>query len=163
MVDQAEIKLGFVTELQRLERGEIGVVGASFWHRHVEELDRTRDPRGDRVRDLDHDTGILRLHHVLVGRAAVTQVVAKLDRGRHGIADLREHVDGFDPDVDRARLVVALPRQHFLAHVPLQRDAVVRERLRDLRDLAGEMLRQCRQELGPVRRHHVVVGRRERP
>ena len=82
MMDQAEIKLRFGAEVQSLERREIGVVAAALGHRHVKELDRTRHFCDDGVRNLDHDAGVLRLHHVLVGGAAVAQVIAELDRDR---------------------------------------------------------------------------------
>ena len=162
VMDQAEIKLGARPKLQVFQRREIGVVGARLHHRHVEELDRPLDARGDGVGDLDHDAHVLRQHHVLVGRAAVAQVIAELDAGRHRVADLHQHVDRLGAEIDRPRLVIAFPGQHLLADVPLHGDAVVRQRLGDLAHLADEMRHQRRQQLLPVARHHVVVGRRDR-
>ncbi len=162
MVDEAEVERGARAQLELLERREIGVVGAALRHRQVEELDSPLHPRHDAVDDLGHDAGILRLHHVLVGRTAVAQVIAELDLARHRVADLAEHVDGLLAEIDRARLVIALPGQHFLADVPLHGDAVVRQRRGDGMDLADESLRQRRQQFRPVGRHHIVVGRRDR-
>src|ERR1700692_2780318 len=107
VVDEAEIERGAGAQLQLLERCEIGVVGAALRHRQVEEIDGSLHPRHDAVDDLDHDAGVLRLHHVLVGRAAVAQVIAELDLARHRVADLAEHVDGLFAEIDWARLVIA--------------------------------------------------------
>src|ERR1700730_13590267 len=60
-VNEAEIELGFLAQLQSDEGCEIGVVGALFRHRQVEELDRPPHPGRDRIDDLDHDPGVLRL------------------------------------------------------------------------------------------------------
>jgi hypothetical protein len=49
----------------------------------MKEVNRALDAGGNRVRHLDHDAGILRLHHVLVGGAAIAQVIAELDAGRY--------------------------------------------------------------------------------
>ena len=84
---------------------------------------------------------ILRLHQVLVRRAAIAKVIAELDRRRHGIADFGQHGDRLGADIHRARFVIALPGQHLLAHVPLDRDAVVGKCPGDRLDLADEMLR----------------------
>ena len=46
-------------------------------------------------------------------------MIAEFDRGGHGVADLREYVDGLGAEIERTRLVVAFPGQHFLAYVPL--------------------------------------------
>ena len=128
----------------------------------MEELDRPLDARDDGVGHLDHDAHVLRQHHVFVGRAAVAKMIAELDGGRHAVADFGEHVERLGAEIDRAFVVVVLPGQHLLADVPLDRDAVVRQRFRDLRDFSQEMLHQRLQQLLPVRRHHVVVGRRHR-
>ena len=128
----------------------------------MEKLYRPPDAGNDGVGHLDQDAGVLGLHQMLVGRAAVAQVVAELDAGRHRVADGGEHVDGLGAEVDRALVVVALPGQHFLAHVPLQSDAVVGHGAGDPAHLADEMLRQRRQQAGAVGRHDVVVGRGDR-
>lgn len=62
VVNEAQIKLGLRAELQRLERGEVGVVGARLRYRDVKELDRPSDAGNGRIGDLDHDPRILRLH-----------------------------------------------------------------------------------------------------
>ena len=112
-------------QLQPAKRCEIGIVGARFRHRQVEELDRPPHTGRDRIGHLDHDPGVLRLDNVLVGRAAIAQVVAKLDRRRDAITDRDQFGDRLLPEIDRPRLIIALPRDDFLAHVPLQRDAVM--------------------------------------
>jgi hypothetical protein len=71
------------------------------------------------------------------------------------------HVDGLGAEIDWALVVVALPGQHLLAHIPLQRDAVVGHGAGNSAHLADEMLRQRRQQSGAVPWHHVVVGRRD--
>ncbi len=162
VMDQAEIEAGRRRQLQRRERREIAVVGSPLRHRQMEELDRALHAGQNRVGDLDHDAGILGLHHVLVRGAAVAEVIAEIDAIRHRVADPSQHVDGLGAEVGRTFVVVAFPGQHLLAHVPLDRDPVVGNRLRDSLHLADEMLRQRRQQFRPIRRHHVVVGRRNR-
>jgi hypothetical protein len=58
---------------------------------------------------------------VLVGRAAVAQMVAELDRGRHAATDRDQLGDRLLPEIDRPRLVIALLGDDLLAHVPVQR------------------------------------------
>jgi hypothetical protein len=87
VMDKAEIELGFGAQLQPFERREIRVVGAVFGYRHVEILDRALDAGADGVRHLDHEAHVFRLHKMLVSRTAVAEVIAELDRGRHGVAD----------------------------------------------------------------------------
>ena len=161
-VNEAEIELGFRVQLQSAKWCKKGIVGARFRHRQVEELDRPPYTSRDRIGHLDHDPGVLRLDNVLVGRAAVAQVVAELDRRRDTITDRDQFGDRLLPEIDRPRLVVALPGNDLLAHVPLQRDAVVRQSLSDRRDLAEHVRRQHRDQRRPVGRDHVVVGRRNR-
>jgi len=108
-VNEAEIELGFRAQLQPGERCEIGVVGARFRHRQVEELDRSPHPGRDRIDDLDH---VLRLDHVIVSRAAVAQVVAELDRRRHAVTDRDQLSDRFLPEIDRPRLSQAMTSWH---------------------------------------------------
>ena len=162
MVDEAEIELGLGPQLQLGERREIGVVRAPLGHRHMKELDRPRDAGDDGIGHLHHHARVFRLDQVLVGRAAVAQVVAKLDAHGHRVAHGREHIDGLGAEVDGPLFVIALPGQHLLAHVPLQRDAVMGHGAGDLLHLADEMLRQRRQQAGTVGRQHVVVGRGRR-
>jgi hypothetical protein len=70
--------------------GRLSVAGLQFHRRGVVEwAPPLRIYDGDSfdldheiaIDDLDHNPGVLRLDHVLVGRAAVAQVVAELDRG----------------------------------------------------------------------------------
>jgi hypothetical protein len=124
-VNEAEIELGFPGATSARRAVEIGVVGARFRHRQVEELDRPPHPGRDRIDDLDDDPGVLWLDHVIVRRAAVAQVVAELDRRRYAVTDRYQLSDGFLPEIDRPRLVLALPGNDLLAHVPLQGDTVV--------------------------------------
>ena len=100
-VNEAEIELGFWAQLQPGERCEIGVVGARFRHRQVEELDRPPHPGRDRIDDLDHDPGVPRLDHVVVSRAAAAQVVAELDRRRHAVTDRDQLGERLLPEIDR--------------------------------------------------------------
>ena len=89
VVDEAEIELGRLAKMQLSERRKIGVISAFLGHGHVEKVDRPPHRGHDGIGDLHHDAGILRLHQVLVGRTTITQVIAKLDAGRHRISDLR--------------------------------------------------------------------------
>ena len=123
-----------------LERREIGGHGAPLRHRQMEELDRALDTAAVAL-VISTMIAVLGLHHVLVGGAAVAQVITEFDRRRHGVADLAEHIDGFSAEIDRAGVVIVFPGQHLLADIPLDRDPIVRQRRSDLRDLAGERLR----------------------
>src|SRR5262249_21139398 len=52
------------------------------------------------------------------------------------VANLGEYIKGLGAEVDRTPFVVAFPGQHLLAHVPLDREPLVRDRRCDLGDLA---------------------------
>ena len=158
MVNETEVKLGIVAELEGFERCIVGIIRAPFWYRQMKELDRPVDASGDRVGHLDHYTGVPRLHHVLVGRAAVAQVITELDGSRHRVANLGEYIKSLGMEVDRAFFVAALPSQHLLTNVPLDRELLVRNCRSDFGHLIGEVLGERGQETRPVRRHHVVVG-----
>src|SRR6185437_16821469 len=86
-VHEAEIELGLGAQLQPGEWCEIGIVAARLRHWQVEELDRSPHTSRDRIGYLDHDPGVLRLYHVLVGRAAVAQVITELDGRRNAVTD----------------------------------------------------------------------------
>src|SRR6185312_14485350 len=152
---------GLGAQLQRGEWCEIGIVAARLRHWQVEELDRSPHTSRDRIGYLDHDPGVLRLYHVLVGRAAVAQVITELDGRRNAVTDRDQLGDRLLPEIDRPRLVIALPGNDLLAHVPLQRDAVVGQGPRDRLNLGEHVRRQHRDQRRPVGRHHVVVGRRD--
>src|SRR5439155_9010406 len=94
--------------------------------RHMEELDWASDARAGRVRHLDHDRHVFRLDAMLVQRAAVAEMVAELDRSWHRLADPRQDADRLGAEIDRARLVITLPGEHFLAHAPLHTEAADR-------------------------------------
>jgi hypothetical protein len=100
VVNEPEVEPGIAAELEGLERCIVGIIGATFRHRKVEELDRPLDTGSDRVGHLDHDAGVAGLHHMLVGRAAVAQVKTEFDCGRHGVADLGEYIEGLGTEVD---------------------------------------------------------------
>ena len=128
----------------------------------MEEPDRVLDPAADRIGHLDHDAHVFGLNAVLVGRAAVAEMVAELDRSGHRVADLGQDRERLAAEIDGSLLVIAFPGQHFLAHIPLHGEPVIGHCFGDLLDLADQMLGKRRQQLRPVRRHHVVVGWRDR-
>ena len=51
VVDETEIKLGLRLQMQIVERGEIGIIGAPLGNRHVKELDRAHDSGAGRIRN----------------------------------------------------------------------------------------------------------------
>src|SRR5260370_7531209 len=94
---------------------------------------------------------------MIVSRAAVAQVVAELDRRRHAVTDRDQLSDRFLPEIDRPRLVIALPCNYLLALVPFQRDAVVVQVRRDRRDLADPIPPHPRHQPPPPPLHHVLL------
>src|SRR6201993_1677168 len=88
VMDEAEIKRSVRAQAQIVERREIAVIGAALCHRHMEELDRALDLAANGFGHLDHEGRVFWLYALLVGRAAVAEMVAELDPGRHRIADL---------------------------------------------------------------------------
>jgi hypothetical protein len=89
-------------------------------------------------------------------------VVAELDAGGDAFADFRQDGEGLGAGVYRAGLVIALPGQHLLTDIPLQREAVVGDHGGDGCDLAEQMVGQRGQQPCTVGRDHVVVDRRDR-
>ena len=88
---------------------------------------------------------------MLVGRAAVAQVITELDGSRHRVANLGEYIKSLGMEVDRAFFVTALPSQHLLTNVPLDREPLVRNRRSDFGDLIGEVLGERGQDrAGPT-------------
>src|SRR6202042_3360870 len=78
VMDETEVKLGAGPKFKFFQRREKSVVGARFRHWQMEELNRPFHPGHDGIDDLDHDAGVLWLHHVFVGGTAVTKVIAKV-------------------------------------------------------------------------------------
>jgi hypothetical protein len=79
---------------------EIAVIGPALGHRHMEELDWALDPAADRVGHLDHDAHVFGLNDVLVGRAAVAEMVAELDPSRHRVANLGQDRECLAAEID---------------------------------------------------------------
>jgi len=100
------------------------------------------NPGADRIGHLDHQTSILGLDQMLVGGAAVAEVVAEFDAAGDALADFRQDGEGLGAGVDRAGLVIALPGQHLLTDIPLQREAIVGDHGGDSCDLAEQMAGQ---------------------
>src|SRR5262249_59352251 len=80
VMHEAEIELRLGMQPQSFERREIRIARAVFRYRHVEVVDRALDAGADRVGHLDHYAHVLRLHEMLIGRTAVTEMIAELDR-----------------------------------------------------------------------------------
>ena len=53
VMDETEIELGLRLQMQIVERGEIGIIGAPLGNRHVKELDRAHDAGAGRIGNLD--------------------------------------------------------------------------------------------------------------
>jgi hypothetical protein len=90
VVNEAEIELGLRVEGKAGKWLEVGIVSTVLRHRQVEIVDRAPDPGADRIDHLHHQTGMLGLDQMLVGRAAVAEVIAELDAGGDALADFRQ-------------------------------------------------------------------------
>ena len=94
VVDKAEIEPGLRVESETGERGKIGVVGTVLWYWQVKVVNWAPDSHADCVGHLDHQTGILGLHEMLIGGAAIAEVVAEFDAGRDALADFSQDGEG---------------------------------------------------------------------
>src|SRR5947207_10801328 len=119
VMHEPEIELRFGVQPQSFERREKRVVRAVLWHRHMKILDRTAHAGADGVRHLDHDPHVLWLDEMLIGRAAIAEVIAELHCTWHRIADAGQDIERLGAEIDRARLVIAFPGQYLLADIPL--------------------------------------------
>jgi len=104
----------------------------------VQEIDASRDAGEDRGGDLGQDGGVFRHHQVLVGRAAVAEVIAELHAVGDGAAQPAE--EGGDPllVIGGTRREVAFEEEHLLADVPLDGQIVVGHAGRDATERVEE-------------------------
>ena len=112
-MDAAEDQIGFPRQGKIRQRREIGVVIAFHRHRHMNVLDRPIDRLDQTVGDLDQNRHVLRFHHMGVRRAAIAEVIAEIDIGRHHVAKLSEKAPDHVLEV-RHLIVIPLPGQDFL-------------------------------------------------
>src|SRR5436305_433908 len=119
VMHEPEIELCFRVQPQSFERREKRVVRAVLWHRHMKILDRAAHAGADGVRHLDHDPHVLWLDEMLIGRAAIAEVIAELHCTWHRVADAGQYIERLRAEIDRPRLVIAFPGQYLLAHTPL--------------------------------------------
>ena len=148
LMHQPEIERRARAQFETGERAEKRLVAALPRHRHVDEPDRARDRAGNAVGHLHADPEIARLHHVLVLRAAVAQVITEIDVARHHVADGAERIEDLPPAIPWA--VIALPHQDFRADIPLIGDLAMRQGVGDAPELGAQM--------GGVGRHEIVIG-----
>ena len=138
VVDDAEIELAPLGQAETGERRVIGRVVAVPGRRDVDELQGPVQPGEDAVGHLDRVGEVPGHHHVLVVRGAVAEVVAELRRFRHRVAEPRQQArDVLLVAVGPVR-EIALPGQHLLADVPLDREVARRDRGADLREVGLE-------------------------
>jgi len=119
VVDEPQVEARAFGQAQPAERGEVRGVGALAWHRQVDEVERPPDGGDDGAGELGEHARVGRHHQVLIGRAAVAEVIAELDVGRHRGPQALEQ--GEDPRlvVGGTGREVVLEHQHLLADVPL--------------------------------------------
>ena len=146
LVHQSEIERRSLPQSEVGERREIGGIAPVLRHRHVDILHGPADRARNSVGDFDADPQILRLNEVLVLRAAVAEVVAEVDVGRHHVADVAQRIEDALPMVF-LDAVIALPHQHLDADIPLVSDLVVRQGLGDSPELVAQMRRVGRHEV----------------
>ena len=99
--------------------------------------------------DLDRVGEVFGHHHVLVVGRAVAEMVAEL--GRSPAPRCRASPACRDVRLVALRPVreIALPGEHLLAHVPLDREVAVRDRGADLREVGLEGALVGGEEIGP--------------
>ena len=119
------------------ERLEVQRVGAILRHRHVDVADGSVDGREDALGNFHQNAHVLRLHQMLVLRAAVAKVIAELDPLRHSIAKPDQAINyPFFRVVEPVR-TTAIEVLHLMRGIPLNRKFGVRNGAR----LRGEIYR----------------------
>ena len=159
---QSEIELGLGWQAEIFEGCEECIIAAVLGHRHVNPVQFSVDRRCDAVGKFGQDRRVLGFHNMFVAGIAITQMNTHVGFVWDHVAEPAELLEGETLWVPLWHGQESLAGKNLHANIPLNRQALQWNTLRNGCHVPRYGALICLQEGGPGGRRHIETGHRIR-